>query len=366
LPKNNQMKKLLFFLILNSIIFTAKSQNGLEGIIVEKYYVSDVNDQAANSIGGNLPVGSVTYRIFVDMLPGYRFQAAYGVPGHELRIETSTLFFNNEDYGNLYPTFSKNNSRKNTVMLDSWVSVGAACNGYFGVLKTEDDGVNTNVNNFSPQVLQNNNATAGIPISQQDGLIVGTPKAVTAVGISTELQVFNNQNDGTNGPVFSTTNGSWASLTGSIGQDSLVNKVLIAQITTNGNLTFQLNIQIGTPTGGVQNYVAVNPINNEILESSLSFDSSSLTNFFNTNDKNSTVRISPNPTKDFLQIELNNTKSQQQNMYLNIIDLEGRLILKNELSSKSTSIDLRNLSKGFYFVELNIDGNTTTKKFIKE
>ena len=93
--------------------FIVLGQNGLEKIIVEKFYVSTIDD----SIGsvGALPVGSITYRIYVDMLPGYNFQALYGVPGsnpHELEIKTSTSFFNNEDFGSNSPNGIKVNNLK--------------------------------------------------------------------------------------------------------------------------------------------------------------------------------------------------------------------------------------------------------------
>jgi hypothetical protein len=112
-------------------------QNGLENIIVEKYYISDANDSvgtdAISANPGTLPVGSVTYRIFVDMLPGYNLQAIYGVPTgalsneHEFRISTTTLFFNNEDRGATTPNAINNNFLdNNSVMLDSWLSIGAA------------------------------------------------------------------------------------------------------------------------------------------------------------------------------------------------------------------------------------------------
>jgi len=272
--------KILFPLVLIAFAIFSRAQNGLEGIIVEKFYVSDANDTSVNSIGGVLPIGSVTYRIYVDMLPGYKFQAAYGVdqvpvggapsPGdHELRIETTTLFFNNEDRGATTPTFTKSRLSDNTVMLDSYLSVGAACAGHFGILKTEDDGVATVVNYDG--VLQNNDPAAGIPLTVQDGIIAGSPSTVTDVGITTEIEVFADQNDGTNGPVFSTWNGSWACLTGCMGPDTVENKLLIAQITTDGVLTFELNIQIGLPGGSTQfeRYVAKNPVGNEISIPSL-------------------------------------------------------------------------------------------------
>src|SRR5437868_6397160 len=74
---------------------------GLEGIIVEKYYVSDANDASVSVTdgGGVLPAGSATWRIYADMLPGYKFQAIYGTntPLHTLSFNTTTTFFNNED-----------------------------------------------------------------------------------------------------------------------------------------------------------------------------------------------------------------------------------------------------------------------------
>jgi hypothetical protein len=88
--------KALFTLTVAVILFSSNilKAQGLEDIIVEKYYISDANDATVNSAGGVLPVGSVTYRIFVDMLPNYILQSVYGDPNHELRIQTSTLFFN--------------------------------------------------------------------------------------------------------------------------------------------------------------------------------------------------------------------------------------------------------------------------------
>ena len=61
------------------------------------------------------------------------------------------------------------------------------------------------------------------------------------------------------------TNGAWACLgKGSAGADSLsTNCVLIAQLTTQGNLNFELNLLIGAPNGTSQKYVAKNPVGEE-------------------------------------------------------------------------------------------------------
>ncbi|MEI8203349.1 MAG: metallophosphoesterase [Bacteroidota bacterium] len=247
------MKKILLGLALIMLSVFVKAQNGLENIIVEKYYISTAADSIGSS--GNLPVGSVTYRIYADMLPGYKFQMAYGNANHNLKITTTTSFFNNEDYGSTTPDFSKTNAAKNTVMLDSWLSVGAACNGNFGVLKSEDDSLN-NVVNLNG-LLTNTDHRLGIPLTVQDGFLAGTPQSVQMVGITTQADVFG---DGSaNGNSFILNNAAWSSLNGSTGPTS-TNRVLIAQITTNGEFHYELNIQIGTPTGGAQNYVSSNPV----------------------------------------------------------------------------------------------------------
>lgn len=251
----------LFFSVLH-----LRSQ-GLEKIVVEKYYVSDANDEKAK-LGGHLPAGSVTYRIYADMLPGYRFQAAYGVEGHELRIATTTLFFNNDDRGAIIPNIiPKFNLENNTVMLDSWLSVGAASELNFGILKSEDDTIETVVNADIPKVLQNADPLAGVPVKVKDGLMAGVPQRVTIFGIDSIIDVFGTQ---TKGSLFSTDNGSWACLVGAVGPTS-DNKVLIAQLTTDGVFSFELNIQIGGPDRQVENYVARNPVNKEILLPSLTY-----------------------------------------------------------------------------------------------
>jgi hypothetical protein len=244
--------------------FYAHAQNGLERLIVEKYYVSNAADSAAST--GVLPVGSVTYRLYVDMRPGYKFQAAYGNIPHPLKIATSTAFFNEENFGATTPNgITVAHTKSGTVILDSWLSVGATATGKLGVPKTRDtDGsiVSTST------ILKNNDPSAGIPISTQDGMLPGTPESVTLVGLATaDLAAFDVPSMSTN--LFQTTNGSWAALNGAVGADT-ANVVLIGQVTTNGDLSFELNIQLGTPVAGVsENYVARNPTGSEILAPTL-------------------------------------------------------------------------------------------------
>lgn len=361
------MNKIILTLSLQIVAFFAVAQNGLEQIIVEKYYISDSNDAAANSTDGILPVGATTYRIYVDMLPGYKFQAAYGVDAHELKLATTTTFFNNESRGGTNPTYTKNHARNNTVMLDSWLSVGAACIGQYGVLKSDDDGIGTVVN--ADGLLQNNDPLAGIPISIQDGLRPGrgNPPVVSEVGITAEVAVFDNLNDQPNGVVFSTKNGAWASLNGTQGVDSLKNIVLIAQLTTNGVLSFELNIQLGTPIpGAVENYVAKEPVGEERTIPSLIFPM--IVNSNNVSTTRPAVNIYPNPANDLLTIDIPNLKSEN-NSY-SIFDAKGSLIAQNKLDNVLTkqdkTISLSSYRSGLYFIILSMDGSITSQKFIKK
>lgn len=265
------IKKLLILLLTLICVTPLDAQQGLEQLIVEKYYVTNTTDTIGSSYFGKIPVGSTTYRIFVDLLPNYTFQAAYGSPDHVLFLKTTTAFFNHTSTGHAFPNIIPRRTLSNTtVMLDSWLSVGAAGEGSYGVLKSEDDTVET-IQHYPPY-LQNNLGKTTLSLAKRDGLksADNLPRP-TFYGIDTAVLVFENKT----GSIFTTSNGAWACLgKGSKGVDSLgSNKVLIAQITTDGEFEFELNIQIGTPEGTSENYVARNPVNNEIALPTLIFKS---------------------------------------------------------------------------------------------
>jgi chitodextrinase len=261
-------KNLFLGLGLSLLGTVANAQDGLEKIIVEKYYIST----AADSIGsqGVLPVGSVTYRVYADMLPGYKFQALYGNSDHALKINTTTSFFNNEDRGaTTANAIASAQLKNNTVALDSWFSVGASATGQFGVLKSEDNGA-TNLLTLNT-LLKNNAAAMGIALTAQDGNQAGTPEAVTFVGIDPANGIFDAVSQF--GKSFTTSDGAISALSGATGPTA-ENRVLLGQFTTDGTFSFEFNIQIGTPTPGVsQKYVVSNPVNGEKTIPSLKYES---------------------------------------------------------------------------------------------
>jgi hypothetical protein len=253
------MKKIilgLFGLCLLGVV--AQAQSGLDGsgVIVEKYYKANAADAAGSA--GTLPEGSVTWRIYIDMKPGYKLQTIYGKPVNPLNFSTTTSFFNNTDRGATTPTYTRAQAKSNTAMLDSWLTVGAAAAGKeFGVLKSEDDAVNNIVN--ANGLLANTAAEIGIPLTSRDGIMTmaTAPLPVTFVGISPDDM---HALDATSqeGNTFDVINGAWAALGGAVGATAS-NTVLIAQITTDGDFHFNFSFQIGTPSGGTEAYTYGTP-----------------------------------------------------------------------------------------------------------
>ncbi len=154
------------------IVASGAFAQGLQGIVVEKYYSTDAADAAnANANGAitPLPVGSTVYRVYVDMAAGYKFSQLYGTVTHNLTVNSTANFYNDPSYGvAVNPgTISLVNIRKNTAMIDSWFTTGGAASTKAGVLKSEDtDGTLGNQQN----ILANNaGGCFGLPINGATG-----------------------------------------------------------------------------------------------------------------------------------------------------------------------------------------------------
>ena len=247
---------------------------GLERIIVEKYYVSSANDTLTADSSGYLDPGSVTYRIYADLKPVYRLQAVYGVENHELKIQTSTRFYNCRfSDGRSANDIQPINLEYGTAMLDSWVSVGAGSLDYQGILKSEDDTSDNLVLKNITGALRNEDKGLEFPLSERDGMrYLRYQPATQFYNFDGDLHVFEYAWRDSVPGVIRTSNGAWASFGGTVGPQP-ENHVLIAQLTTDGVLDFELNIQIATPAGKVEKYVARNPVEEENLLPSLVYSS---------------------------------------------------------------------------------------------
>lgn len=217
----------------------------LENVIVEKYYEYNSTDYS-DTLPDTYPKGATTYRIFIDMKPGYSLQAVFGTPKHELFLKTSTTFFN--DPTCLAETGFNIDAKKlhlGAVALDSWITMGAASRLHTGILKSEDDSAYSFIKNRKL-------------LNKVDGLTKGVLPNFQVFNI--DLKFFNNDSTASD---FSTKDGAWAAM-GGVKGPTPENRVLIAQLTTTGKLSFGLNVQIGTPTGGTLQFVAKKPEGSEI------------------------------------------------------------------------------------------------------
>jgi hypothetical protein len=269
--------KCLYVLILICACAKVFAQEGLQGIWVEPYYVTSKSDHEAFNSSGPLEEGAVTYRIFVDLEPGYRFQAAYGSPEHPLEISSDKVFFNHNHSGNTYPNIiPERDLARDIVLLDSWVTAGAATENHLGVPRKNDFLAQDAYLRFKGGFLENtvrlNDDDIGpltFKLTDCDGLARTDHLPVTTIYNMDSLGWAMSSVSRAKRLVVD--NGAWACMgKGAVGADSLSgNHVLIAQITTAGKLDYRLNIMIGTPEGKSIQYVYANPQDREILHPAL-------------------------------------------------------------------------------------------------
>jgi hypothetical protein len=73
------------------------------------------------------------------------------------------------------------------------------------------------------------------------------------------------------------------------------------------------------------------------------------------------LTIYPNPVKDYLQLQMENTLGMQFKIY----NLQGSLVMESNITSIE-SIDVSSLNQGLYFIELNSTDQVFTGRFIKQ
>lgn len=248
----------VFFILIYQISFAQ-----IENVIVETYYISDGND-ATDTLGGGIDIGTKTYRIFIDLKQGCKIKKVYGDQFHPIRISSTENFFNNKIDGQTFAKdFNKNRLKENTVALDTWLTIGqiTTVQTFFGVPKNDDlngsfiGGINNDGGSamLSNGLLNNSNAEIGIPLTNSDGIDSKVSDS-TSWGSYGILDPSTNVDSSIFGSIkfgkeFISTNAGWQSSKGSFGVNSEKNHVLIAQLTTKGELSFELNLEVEEPNG---------------------------------------------------------------------------------------------------------------------
>ena len=371
--------------------YSAPDGTALEAIIVERYYVADTLD-VTDSDGGYLDTCSVTYRVYVDLKPDYRLQAVFGNSRNLLKLETETVFFNNEDRGEISgDLIGANFLGDNTVALDSWVSMGPASDSHWGVLKSADTdgslvgGVNSDGGSegIDGGILVYDATSVGIPLTVADGLMAGEMPTITAVGL--DLSVFGDENAGS---LFESMGGAWSVLEGVVGTTE-ENIILIGQFTTKGQFDFHLNIQIGIPAElqcqhpdchSVMQFVAdLHPLDaepgvendNKFAFDGLTFTSEPLACDFEISvvEENANLQISafPNPTEGNIRVSV--SQNVAQSLEIQVFDVMGKLIQTTNYGivgmSFNTDIDLSKAPAGAYTLVVRSENGSHQTRVVK-
>lgn len=205
--------------------------------------------------------GMKCYRIYIDLKPGYKLQAVFGNMKHELVLGATENLFNS-DGGTA--SGDRMDERRFLVdpihTVDSWVTMGAASRQSFGILKSTDD------HSIWSEFLKPAKVDGDhIPIQNADGLLDGVVPSMTLSGLDLLEFVHSSEVD-----ALRTNNGAFATLQGVEGPTD-DNVILIAQITTTGQPLFELNLQVGTPEGGYEQYVAKKYKTHDITHEDLIF-----------------------------------------------------------------------------------------------
>ncbi|MBK6341349.1 MAG: T9SS type A sorting domain-containing protein [Flavobacteriales bacterium] len=259
------MRGTLVLLLCLLCVTMVRAQPALEGVLVETYYVSDAND-ATDVIGGGVPDGSVTYRIFLDLCDGCGLRAIYADANHALSLTSTAPFFNHADRGRSFGHQINNTALgEGTVALDSYMSLGRASTLRLGIPKADDpDGSSVGGTNndggsaaISGGLLVNGTAEMGLPLTTSDGLVpLGGQPAVPPSFLVSGDDLDAVFRDETTAGEFVSTDTRIACATPGVQGATPDNLVLIAQLTTTGGLEFRLNVEIEKPDGTVQKYVA--------------------------------------------------------------------------------------------------------------
>ncbi|NDE04983.1 MAG: T9SS C-terminal target domain-containing protein, partial [Flavobacteriia bacterium] len=211
--------------------------------------------------------------------------------------------------------------------------------------------------NFTPEM--------GLPImgtNAQDGLLPGNPIVPNILGLTNELDPI----DQVVGGSIQISNGTIAALGGVEGVTSS-NHVLLGQFTTDGDFSFELNIQLATPVaGGSEIYVASAPAAGEFTDSTLIYNSNpsaGLEENLIAEAMNNLV-VSPNPAVDELQMNWL-TYESTQNYQMEVMDLEGKIVMAVPNMTNSEKIDIKDLQAGVYIVKVKSPQRQATQRFIK-
>lgn len=203
--------------------------------------------------------GVTTYRLFIDLEKDHILQTIYGDTEHTLTLSTTTTFHNDSVAGAPFGEQIKTGSLEAGLgWSDSFLAFGFGSDSHKAVpMHLDTDG----------SILQCSEPRSAR--CEKDGLV-----PAENVPSTVNLNVATGYVNGVKGSLIQTDNGGWGVL-GGVKGSTTENLVLVAQLTTDGDLRYALNVQVRTPEGEIVRCTATPTENAEerhfpVLKSSVS------------------------------------------------------------------------------------------------
>lgn len=254
---SQSFKAVVFFIA--SVLVSSVSYAQLEKLFVETYYIS-ANEDTTDLDGGKLPKGSVTYRVYADLKPNSKIVKIYGSKYHPFSIKSTAAFFNNIDGQTYARDIKKSKYSENTIALDTYLTLGQVASSlggrnFYGVPKRLDNdssfvgGANNDGGSAAVDggMLKHSDPLMGLPLTRRDG--IDTMTAVFTNWTSFGIKDFISGNDSTAFGSLKkqksfTTRDMFLANSGAYGVNRDSNYVLLAQLTTAGQLSFEMNLEV--------------------------------------------------------------------------------------------------------------------------
>lgn len=244
------------FLLLIALVTSTSVWSQLNRVSVETYYISDAND-ATDTTGGGIAVGTTTYRVYLHLEPNTRLTKIFGSQKRPLKFQSTQPFFNNRDGQTFGKDFLRARYGENTIALDTWLTIDQTSkkqgkNALVGVQKSKDNNGSviggTNNDGGSEEIatglLTNAIAAIGIPLTQADGMDTSSfvPTGWTDSGIKNALSGEDLSIFGYDTTQFECTNCQVQ--VNPFKKEMGENTVLIGQFSTKGEWSFELNLEL--------------------------------------------------------------------------------------------------------------------------
>jgi hypothetical protein len=220
----------------------------LDSVWVERYQRTVVNGDTLH-----------TFRIYATIAPDHRLQMVYGAERHALHIVSSAPFHNVTEAGSYAHEVGSAEGFDENSIPDSWITIGAVDKAHWGIPVHLD----TKGSIYGGHDRCRGPRSARPGWCSRDGAIPAdsVPQVVTFRFTPSYLATVK-------GSELHTLDGAWAVLGGVSGMRTQ-GHVLLAQLTTKGDLGFRLNLQFGLPDGSLQRYVHADPEAGELVHPSL-------------------------------------------------------------------------------------------------